>query len=244
MKDILHVHSIESFGTHDGPGVRMVVFLQGCNIKCLYCQNADTIPFGGGTHYTAEQLVQKASNMKGYFGKNGGVTVSGGEPLLQSEALVSFFMYLRHEGIHSNIDTNGTIINSHSKKLVQELADLIMFDIKHATPEGFEKLTGKQLFTQNEELIRLREKSNKPFWLRYVLVPGVTSSAQYLESVGQKYGHFKNVERFQLLPYHKLGVYKWDALGQKYALTDVPENTPQQIDEAKRILANYFENVV
>lgn len=244
MEHLFRVHSIESFGTNDGPGIRLVFFLQGCNIKCLYCQNADTIPYDGGEIYTLEELLNKAVNMKNYFGTLGGVTVSGGEPLLQSQSLVPFFEALKQEGIHTNIDTNGTIINSNSIRLISELADLVMFDIKNATADGFEKLVGKSLFQQSEKLISLREESNKPFWFRYVLLPGFTNAPEHLHIIGEKYGHFKNIKRFQVLPYHKLGIYKWELLGEKYQLEKTPENTEKQIEAAKDILKIYFENVV
>lgn len=244
MKHTLKVHSIESFGTHDGPGVRLVIFLQGCNLKCLYCQNADTIPVKGGKAYPIDELVERALNMRGYFGKDGGVTVSGGEPLLQSAALVPFFEELKKQGIHTNIDTNGTIVNMHAKQLVTSLADLVMFDIKHATPDGFLGLTGKPLFEQSATLIDLREESNKAFWFRYVLVPGYTDPPEYLKLVGERYGAYKNLKRFQILPYHKLGVYKWEALGEKYHLENTLENTEEQIEQAKQILGEYFPLVV
>lgn len=244
MDKKLKVHSIESFGTHDGPGVRMVVFLQGCNIKCLYCQNADTIPSKGGTEYSIDDLVKRAENMKGYFGKKGGVTVSGGEPLLQADALIPFFQKLKEKGIHTNIDTNGTLVNPHAEQMITEMSDLVMFDIKHATPEGFKSLVGRNLFSKSEKLIELREKSQKPFWFRYVLIPGYTDDPEYLHLIGNKYKEFKQIERFQILPYHKLGLYKWEELGEKYELHDTPENTEEQVEAAKEILRNYFENVV
>ncbi len=244
MKESLRVHSIESFGTHDGPGIRMVVFLQGCNLKCLYCQNADTIPFEGGTDYDIDELLKRASGMKGYFGANGGVTVSGGEPLLQSESLIPFFLKLKDLGIHTNIDTNGTVLTNASKKLVCDISDLVMFDIKHATPNGFKTLTGKALFSKSEKLIDLREKSKKTYWFRYVLVPGYTDHLYHLKCIGEKYKTYKYLERFQLLPYHKLGEYKWEALGEKYQLKNIPENTKDQIEQAKDILKNYFTNLV
>jgi len=244
MKNTLQVHSIESFGTHDGPGIRMVVFLQGCNLKCLYCQNADTIPLQGGTEHLIDDLVRRAVNMKSYFGKKGGVTVSGGEPLLQSEALILFFQKLNKEGIHTNIDTNGAVVNTNSKKLVSEIADLVMFDIKHATSEGYEAITGKPLFGTAAELISLREQNHKPFWIRYVLVPGYTDDPEYLREIGRKYGYCQNLERFQILPYHKLGVYKWDSLVDTYQLHETEENTEEQIEKAKDIFKDYFPLVV
>lgn len=240
----LKVHSIESFGTHDGPGIRLVIFLQGCNLKCLYCQNADTIPMKIGTEYPVDDLVKRAVNMKSYFGQDGGVTVSGGEPLLQSENLITFFEKLNKQGIHTNIDTNGAVVNKHSIKLITELSDLVMFDIKHATPKGYEKLVGKKLFEQSEKLISLRVESGKPFWLRYVLVPGFTDNIEDLKIIGKKYGRYKNIERFQVLPYHKLGVYKWEALGEKYQLENTPENTPEQIESVKNIFKEYFNRVI
>ncbi len=244
MNQSLRVHSIESFGTNDGPGIRLVIFLQGCNIKCLYCQNADTIPCTQGLEYTLTELVQKAIRMKPYFGNIGGVTISGGEPLMQSQALIPFFEILKDEGIHTNIDTNGTIVNTYSKKLITELSDLVMFDLKGATPQNFKQMTGKQLYYQSESLIKLRIESQKPFWFRYVLVPGYTDSSEYLHLLGEKYGKYKNIERFQVLPYHKLGIHKWELMGENYTLKDTPENTEEQIQIAKDILKKYFECVV
>ncbi len=244
MEQFLKVHSVESFGTNDGPGIRLVIFLQGCNIRCKYCQNADTIPLGGGELFSINDLLKKAFNMKSYFGTRGGVTVSGGEPLLQSKVLIPFFNALKREKIHTNIDTNGTIVTPDAKQLISELSDLVMFDIKNATPEGFKDLVSKNLFKQSEQMIALRENSQKPFWFRYVLIPGITDSPDHLHTIGEKYSNFKQIERFQILPYHKLGQYKWEMLGEKYQLTDTPENTPEQIETAKNILKNYFENVV
>ena len=244
MKQVLKVHSIESFGTHDGPGIRLVIFLQGCNIKCLYCQNADTISANGGTAYTIDELVRRAVNMKTYFGKDGGVTVSGGEPLLQSTALIALFEALQAEGIHTNIDTNGTVVNTASKQLISDLSDLVMFDIKHATAKGFKQITGKALYDFSFDLIQLRETSKKPYWFRYVLVPGYTDNEGDLRLIGEKFGNGKFLKRVQILPYHKLGLYKWEALGRAYALNDTPENTPAQIMRAKAIFETYFPGIV
>lgn len=244
MQEQLKVHSIESFGTHEGPGIRMVIFLQGCNIKCLYCQNADTIPNEGGQLIDVDELVTKAVNLKGYFGKKGGLTVSGGEPLLQSKALISLFLKLQEQGIHCNIDTNGTIINSHSEKLISEISDLVMFDVKHSNEKGFERMVGKNLHQQSFALMQLREKSNKPFWIRYVLVPGYTDTEEDLVEIGKILGSYKNLDRFQVLPYHKLGAHKWTVMGESYPLQDLAENTPEQIEKAKHILEKYFKTVV
>ena len=132
-ENISRVHSVESFGTHDGPGIRMVVFLQGCKLRCLYCHNPDTIETTGGIDVHIEDLVQKAVHMKDYFGEKGGVTVSGGEPLLQSKELIHFFQRLKEEGIHTNVDTNGRILNHFTMTLLDDYTDLVMLDIKHMT---------------------------------------------------------------------------------------------------------------
>jgi len=242
--DMLNIHSIESFGTHDGPGIRLVVFLQGCNLKCLYCQNGDTIKNEGGRLIETEELVRRAVNMKTYFGKTGGVTVSGGEPLLQSKKLIPLFERLRQEGIHTNIDTNATVSNVYSQQLISELSDLVMFDMKNTTSDGFEKLTGRDGLQTALDLIALREKSQKPYWLRYVLIPGYTDHPDQLNWLGKKLGTNTWLERVELLPYHKLGEYKWEALGEKYQLTDVSENTPEQIQQAHEILKKYFKLVI
>ncbi|WP_372774043.1 pyruvate formate-lyase-activating protein [Mangrovibacterium sp.] len=240
----LKIHSIESFGTHDGPGIRLVIFLQGCNLKCLYCQNADTIQHDGGRLIEIDEIVKRAVNMKTYFGKTGGVTISGGEPLLQSKNLIPLFHRLKAEGIHTNIDTNATVSNVYAKELISNLSDLVMFDIKHTNGEGFEKLTGRNGLQTALDLVALREQSEKPYWLRYVLIPGYTDRQEQLHWLGEQFGANKFAERIEILPYHKLGQYKWEALGESYQLTEVPENTPEQIQQAKDILEKFFQQVI
>ena len=240
----LKVHSIESFGTHDGPGIRLVVFLQGCNLKCLYCQNADTIEHEGGQLIELDEIVRRAVNMKTYFGQKGGVTISGGEPLLQSKTLVPLFHKLKAEGIHTNIDTNATVANVYAQELISELSDLVMFDIKHTTESGFENLTGRNGLQTAIDLIKLREKSQKPYWLRYVLIPGYTNKPEYLQWLINQFSGNDYLERVEILPYHKLGQYKWEALGEKYQLEDVRENTPEEVDQARSILEGHFKEVI
>jgi len=240
----LKVHSIESFGTHDGPGIRLVIFLQGCNLKCLYCQNADTIKNEGGQLISLDEIVRRAVNMKPYFKDTGGVTISGGEPLLQSKNLIPLFQRLAEEGIHTNIDTNATVTNNYAEQLITRLSDLVMFDIKHTNEEGFEKLTGRNGLQTALKLIELREQSRKPYWLRYVLIPGYTNNPESLKWLVEQFSDKQYLERLELLPYHKLGLYKWEVLGEKYQLTDVPENTPEEIEQAKQILEGHFKAVV
>ncbi len=240
----LKVHSIESFGTHDGPGIRLVIFLQGCNLKCLYCQNADTIKTEGGQLVELDELVRRAVNMKTYFGKKGGVTVSGGEPMLQAKALIPFFARLKAEGIHTNIDTNATVSSVYSRELITDISDLIMFDVKHTSEEGFVSLVGRNGLDTMLELIRLREASEKPYWIRYVLIPEITNNPESLNWLVEQFSEMKYLERLELLPYHKLGQYKWEALGEQYQLEDARENTPDEIEQAKQILEGHFQELV
>lgn len=241
--NILRVHSIESFGTHDGPGVRMVIFLQGCKLKCLYCHNPDTIDTHAGKEYQIEELVEMAVKIKPYFGKKGGVTVSGGEPLLQSKELIPLFKRLKEEGIHTNIDTNGRILNHFAEELLDDYADLVMLDIKHMTEEGYEYLTGQKNKETTFTFAKHREASGKKMWLRYVLIPEITNKPELLQSMGKYFKNYKTIEKIEIQPYHKLGVHKWEALGWEYPLKDARENTKEEIDAAVSILKNYFKEV-
>ncbi|WP_370634213.1 pyruvate formate-lyase-activating protein [Aestuariivivens sp. NBU2969] len=241
--NILHVHSIESFGTHDGPGVRMVVFLQGCKLKCLYCHNPDTIDTHGGKAYSIEELVQMAVKQKPYFGKKGGVTVSGGEPLLQSKALIPFFKRLKEEGIHTNIDTNGRILNHFTEELLDDYTDLVMLDIKHMTEAGYQSITGVKNKETTFNFAKYREASGKSMWLRYVLIPEITHKPELLHAMGEYFKDYKTIEKIEIQPYHKLGIHKWEALGWDYQLNEARENTPEELEEAVQILQQYFKEV-
>lgn len=221
----------------------MVVFLQGCKLKCLYCHNPDTIDTHGGTEYEIEDLVQRAIKMKAYFGTNGGVTVSGGEPILQAKNLIIFFKRLKEEGIHTNIDTNGRILNHPAMELMDKYADLIMLDIKHMTEKGYRKITGVKNKETTFQFAKHREKSGKRMWLRYVLIPEITNTPELLHSLGLYFKDYKTIEKIELQPYHKLGVHKWKALGWEYQLKEARENTPKEIENAASILGQYFKEV-
>ena len=221
----------------------MVVFLQGCKLKCLYCHNPDTIDTHGGQEYQIEELVQRAIKMKSYFGKKGGVTVSGGEPLLQAKNLIAFFKRLKEEGIHTNIDTNGRILNHPAIELLDNYTDLVMLDIKHMTEGGYQKITGVKNKETTFNFAQHREKSGKKMWLRYVLIPGITNKPELLHKLGKYFKNYKSIEKIELQPYHKLGVHKWEALGWKYELKDARENTTEELDEAVKILKTYFKKV-
>jgi len=240
----LHIHSIESFGTHDGPGIRLVIFLQGCNIACKYCHNPDTISLKGEITTDMESLVEKAKRMIPYFGEHGGVTVSGGEPLLQSKALIPFFEALKKENIHTNIDTNATVRTPEAQELLSNQADLVMFDIKSTNQDGFKRITGHNHLDNVLANIALREANRKPYWLRYVLVPGYTDSDESFQWLIENFSENQYLERIEILPYNRLGVPKWRKLGWNYELEHVLENTQEQTKRVFDLLVNHFNYVL
>lgn len=238
---MIRVHSIETFGTHEGPGIRFVVFLQGCHLRCLYCHNPDTWNLKGGKEYPVDYILKKAVDEIPYYGKKGGITVSGGEPLLQREALYELFKKAHEEGIHTTLDTNGSVLDDKTKKLLEE-TDLILLDIKHIDDEHHKKLTGISnyvplLFADYLELI------GKPFWVRYVLVPGYTDQKKFIKKLGEKLSSYKHLERLEILPYHVYGKYKYEALGLSYPLKNVDVPTTSQVEEAQHILSRYIDDV-
>lgn len=181
--------------------------------------------------------------MKPYFGRKGGVTVSGGEPLLQAKELIPFFKRLKEEGIHTNIDTNGRILNHYSKELLDKYTDLVMLDIKHMTEDGYEYLTGMRNNETTFNFADYREQSGKPMWLRYVLIPGITNKPELLHAMGKHFKEYTTIDKIEIQPYHKLGIHKWEALGWEYQLKDARENTEAELQEAEKILEQYFKEV-
>lgn len=238
----INVHSYESMGTFDGPGLRLVVFLQGCNFNCLYCANPDTISAKGGTPTEPEEIVRMAISQRPFFGKKGGITFSGGEPTFQAKALVPLFLRLKEEGIHICLDSNGGLWNEHVEKLLS-LTDLVLLDVKQANPHRHQALTGRS----NEQTLLTAswlEKNEKPFWLRYVLVPEYSDFEEDIRLLGDALGNYKMIERVEILPYHTLGVHKYEAMNLEYQLKDTKENTPEQIEKAKQLFEKYFTTVV
>ncbi len=239
--DQLQIHSIETFGTHDGPGIRLVAFVQGCQFRCLYCANPDTLSLQGGTYVSLEEIIRRAENQRPYFGKKGGVTISGGEPLLQREILLRLFQQLRKKGIHTALDSNGRLLDNAAKDLLDE-TDLLLLDIKHFDHDWHQKLTG----VSNQNVLKVaeyRESTGKPMWLRYVLVPGWSDQEEYLHQLGKHFKDYKTIEKIEILPYHQLGVHKWEALGMAYELRDVHPPTKEQIEKAVSIFNRYFREV-
>jgi len=197
----------------------------------------------GGREYTIDELFVKVMKAKPYFGKKGGVTVSGGEPLLQAKALLPLFKKLKAEGIHTAVDTNGRILNNFGKALMDKYTDLVMLDVKHMTEEGYQHITGMKNSQTTFTFSDYREKSRKPMWLRYVLIPGLTDHPELLHKLGEHFKDYESIEKLEIQPYHKLGVHKWDALGWDYELKDARENTEAELNKAKQILEPYFKSI-
>lgn len=239
---MLKIHSIESLGTFDGPGVRLVVFVQGCAFKCLYCANPDTIEFKNGKLTDYKEIVEMAISQKPFFGDLGGVTISGGEPMWQAKELIPLFKELHKQGINTCIDTNGNMQNKYVKELMEH-TDLVLLDIKHINNEWHNKITGTDNFNTLEFADYLKS-INKRVWLRYVLVPNLSDQKEYLHELGERFKNHQNIEKLEIQPYHKLGVHKYEHLGWEYKLKDYEENTAEQLKEAKSIFEKYFKNVI
>ena len=239
---MLKVHSYESMGTYDGPGLRLVVFLQGCNFRCLYCANPDTIDAKGESKETPiEEITRMAVNQRPFFGKKGGVTFSGGEPTFQAKDLIPLVKELKEQNIHVCLDSNGSIWNEQVEELLK-LVDLVLLDVKQINKEKHLFLTERS----NEQTLKTAEwleKNGKPFWMRYVLVPGYSNAEEDIRSLGEHFRSYKMIQRVEVLPYHTLGVHKYEAMGKAYQLQGVKENTPEQLDVAKKIFDEYFDCV-
>ena len=239
---MIRVHSYESMGTYDGPGLRLVVFLQGCPFKCLYCANPDTIAFEGGEMTEVEHIVKMAVSQKPFFGRRGGITFSGGEPTMQAKALLPLYARLKEEGIHICIDTNGGGWNSDIEELFRQ-TDLVLLDCKQFNDERHKKLTGRS----NEQTLKTAkwlEDNEKPFWLRYVLVPGISDFEEDIRALGEHFKGYKMLQRVEILPYHTLGIHKYETMGQEYQLKDTKTNTPEQLDRAMALFNEYFDCAV
>ena len=229
-------------GTYDGPGLRLVVFLQGCPFRCLYCANPDTISFDGGTPTEIEDIVKMAVNQKPFFGKRGGVTFSGGEPTSQAKELLPLVDRLKEEGIHICIDTNGGVWNPAVEELMGKI-DLALLDMKQINPSRHEELTGRSN-TQTLKTAQWLEEHGKPFWMRYVLVPGISDFEEDIRALGEHFKEYKMIQRVEILPNHTLGVHKYETMGQEYKLKETKHNTPEQLDRAVEIFKEYFDCVM
>lgn len=235
-----HIHSTESFGAADGPGVRFIVFVRGCHMRCAYCHNPDTWEIGGGEEITASSLIKKALRYKSYWGAEGGITVSGGEPLLQIEFVTALFKLAKENGIHTTLDTAGNPFTREEPFFgkfneLMKYTDLVMLDIKEINPQRHKELTG---FDNSNILDMARYLSDiqKPMWIRHVLVPETTDFDEDLDKLGAFIKTLSKVERTEILPYHTLGRFKWDELGIKYRLDGISAPTKERIENAKNRL--------
>ena len=235
LKYYAKVHSIESFGTVDGPGIRFVLFLQGCHLQCKYCHNRDTWDMNGGEYKSLDDIFEKIMKYKNYIYPNGGVTVTGGEPLLQVKFLIELFEKLKKENIHTCIDTSGMVALTDDIKKLLSLTDLVLLDIKHIDSEKCKNLVG---FNNEKELAfaRYLSDNNIHMWIRQVLVPGYTDDEQDLLKLKDFISSLNTVDKVEILPYHDMGRYKWEKLGLKYELDGVRVANDDDVKRAKNLL--------
>ena len=234
------IHSFESFGTVDGPGIRFVVFLQGCPLRCQYCHNPDTWG-AGGEEYSVEEVVKRVLRYKNYFGDKGGVTVSGGEPLLQIEFVTELFKALKAQGVHTCVDTSGITFRPENAESVEKhknllaVTDLFLLDIKHIDDEKCKALTG-QGNAHTLAFAKFLSENDKPIWIRQVLVPNLTDNDEDLQKTRAFIDTLKTVEKVEVLPYHTMGEVKYQKLGIAYPLEGVEPPKKERVQNAKRIL--------
>lgn len=242
-----YIHSIETFGTVDGPGVRYVVFLQGCPMRCKYCHNPDTwLPDNFSETRTVDEILNDYERYIPFL-KNGGLTVTGGEPMMQIDFVTELFKEAKNRNIHTCIDTSGVTFNPNSEdniKKVNELlkyTDLVMLDIKHIDPVEHIELT-KQKNDNILEFARHLSKMQKDIWIRHVVVPGITLNEEYLYKLGEFIGTLSTVKALDVLPYHTMGEVKYDSLNIPYPLKGVDAATKEQAIEAREIIMKGFTN--
>lgn len=233
------IHSVETFGSVDGPGVRFVIFLKGCAMRCKYCHNPDTWEMTTADT-SSEDLLKKALRYRSYWGEKGGITVSGGEPLLQIDFVIDLFTRAKKLGIHTTIDTSGNPFTKEEPffskfQQLMEVTDLLLVDIKHIDDACHLALT-KQHNTNILDMLKYLDEIQKPVWIRHVLVPGINDQEIYLMNLSKFIQQLHNVKRVEILPYHTLGVYKWKELGIPYELEGVESPDQASIEKARKIL--------
>lgn len=226
------IHSFQSLGTVDGPGVRSVIFMQGCPLRCVCCHNPDTWDFDGGNEMSVDELVQKVLRYKAYYGQNGGVTVSGGEPLMQTEFLIELFKNFKKHGIHTALDTSGCVLNENTKELLG-YTDIVLLDFKYTDKENYLKYT-KMEMRKVQEFLDYLQKTNKKTWLRYVVIPDLNDSKENFVKLFELKKQYPCIEKIELLPFRKLCLEKYDEMGIEFPLKDTPEAKQNFIDEIYR----------
>lgn len=233
-----HIHSTESFGAADGPGVRFIVFMQGCHMRCRYCHNPDTWKMDGGDEVTADEILKSALRFKPYWGKDGGITISGGEPLLQIDFVIELFKKAKELGINTCIDTAGNPFTKEEPffskfEELMKYTDLLLLDLKEINPARHKDLTG---FDNSNiiEMAKYLSEINKPVWIRHVLVPEHSDFDEDLDALGDFIDTLSNVDRVEILPYHTLGKFKWENLGIPYTLESISPPSAERIENAKQ----------
>lgn len=242
-----YIHSTESFGTVDGPGVRFVVFFAGCPMRCAYCHNPDTWKMDDGSLVDTQNLIDDFSRNKAFY-KKGGITATGGEPMLQLDFLIDLFENARKQEVHTCLDTSGIMFDLNDNNRLEkvdrllEATNLVMLDIKHIDDAEHEKLTGhsnKNIL----EFARYLDKKNIPVWIRHVVVPGITFNAKYLKELGEFIKTLNNVEKIEILPYHSMGKVKYDNLDMEYKLKDVPQLTKDEAARAYKVVIGECDDI-
>lgn len=235
------IHSIESFGTVDGPGVRFVIFFQGCPLRCLYCHNPDSWNMAEGIEMSADEILARFERNRGFY-RTGGITATGGEPMVQMDFLLELFQKAKEKNIHTCLDTSGIAFPADPNSPVydkieqlMEVTDLVMLDIKHIDEDDHQSLTGKS----NRLILafaRYLSRIGKPVWIRHVVVPGITYNEEDLTALGRFLKTLSNIEKIEILPYHTMGKGKYERLGYKYALSNTPELTREEAQRAEQII--------
>ncbi|WP_194190004.1 pyruvate formate-lyase-activating protein [Clostridium chrysemydis] len=229
------IHSIESMGMVDGPGIRVVVFMQGCSLRCKYCHNPDTWNYNDGEEVTPEELVNKLKRYRPYFERSGGgVTFSGGDPIRQPEFLIETLKLCKKEGIHTCIDTAGFGVGHYDEIL--KYTDLVLFDVKDITKEGYKNVTLMEI-DESLNFLEAMKRNHTKMWIRHVVVPGLTDGEEHIREFKKYISNIENVEKVELLPYHLLGVNKYDSLKMNYPLLDTPEMSEEEIEKYRKIIS-------
>lgn len=243
------INSFQSMGAVDGPGIRFVVFMQGCPLRCAYCHNPETWNLDGGDEYSADGVLEKILRFRPYFGKEGGVTVSGGEPLLQWEFVSELFRRLKAEGIHTALDTSGIGCGESNRKgygegtkEVLKYTDLVLCDLKFPTVEGYRRYCKGSLGSVLS-FLELTEEMRVPLWIRHVVVPGLTDSADSWQNIAELASRYENLEKIELLPFKKLCAVKYEAMDIPFQLADYPECPDETINRLKSVVT-FSHNMV
>ncbi len=237
-----YVHSFESFGTVDGPGTRFVIFLQGCPLRCLYCHNPDTWQENIGTEYSKEEILEKYLSIKEFV--KGGITVTGGEPLMQMDFVKELFILFKEHNIHTCLDTSGITFTKKRKQEFDELmkyTDLVLLDIKHISDDEHKLLTG----TNNKNILDFAlylSDINKPVWIRHVVIENITLNDEYLLQLGEFLASLNNIKAIDVLPFHKMGQEKYEQLNLEFPLKNTKEATAEDSIHARNMILQGIKN--